>query len=302
MPGGREQVRVAGNSSGQGVDLETVTPGRIYGLRCAVPDAGGDRSKEGFSAGTSAATALAIRAAHRIFDALSDPDNGKLLAEVDPAFYAVIVKAMLVHRAKWGPLGELLDRTWQPQGSGGAHAVRRDDITRLLGYGQPASGEAMACAVNRATMIGYGEIADDGQAALYRIPLPPSLAGLKQPRALTISLAWFSPIDIRHRAYRRAKLEVRPEKERDRFGVQRVKSQPSDKAIPRGSLFHVRFEGRRAAAFADGNTLALRLFCRKQGGALDWSIRYGLAVTVEAEALIPVYDEVRQALGIRPRP
>lgn len=300
MPGGRELVRVTANG-GNGVSLRIVKPGRLYGLRCAVPDAGGDLRREGFSAGTSAATALATRAAHRIFEALSDPDNGNLLEDVDPAFYGVIVKAMLVHRAQWGSIGELLDQTWQPQGQG-THVVRRDGIARLLGYGRPAVQEAMECAANRATMIGYGEIPAGEQAALYRIPLPPSLERVREPRALTVSLAWFSPVNIRHQAYRRAKLEVAPDSPETRFGIKRVAGQPSDKAIPRGSLFHVRYAGERAVAFVDGSTLALKVFCREQGGALDQSIRYGLAVTIEAGEAVQVYDEVRQGLGIRPRP
>jgi hypothetical protein len=300
MPGGRELVRVAANGAG-GVSLRLVPPGRLYGLRCATPDGGGDLTREGFSSGTSAATALATRAAHRIFDALSDPDNGNLLEGVDPAFYGVIVKAMLVHRAQWGSLGGLLDQTWQPQGQG-SHVVRRDGIARLLGYGRPAVHEAMECAANRATMIGFGEIPAGEQAALYRIPLPQSLERVREPRALTVSLAWFSPVNIRHQAYRQAKLEVAPDSLETRFGVSRVAGQPSDKAAPRGSLFHVRYAGERAVAFVDGNTLALRVFCREQGGALDQSIRYGLAVTIEAGAAIRVYEEVRQGLGIRPRP
>lgn len=300
MPGGRELVRVASNGA-DGISLRLVPPGRLYGLRCAMPDGGGDLTREGFSSGTSAATALATRAAHRIFDALSDPDNGNLLEGVDPAFYGVIVKAMLVHRAQWGSLGGLLDQTWQPQGQG-SDVVRRDGIARLLGYGRPAVHEAMECAANRATMIGYGEIPAGEQAALYRIPLPQSLERVREPRALTVSLAWFSPVNIRHQAYRRAKLEVAPDSPDIRFGVTRVPGQPSDKAAPRGSMFHVRYAGERAVAFVDGNTLALRVFCREQGGALDQSIRYGLAVTIEAGAAIRVYEEVRQGLGIRPRP
>lgn len=300
MPGGRELVRVAANGAG-GISLRLVPPGRLYGLRCALPDGRGDLTREGFSSGTSAATALATRAAHRIFDALSDPDNGNLLEGVDPAFYGVIVKAMLVHRAQWGSLGGLLDQTWQPQGQG-SHVVRRDGIARLLGYGRPAVHEAMECAANRATMIGYGEIPAGEQAALYRIPLPQSLERVREPRALTVSLAWFSPVNIRHQAYRRAKLEVAPDSPDTRFGVARVAGQPSDKAAPRGSMLHVRYAGERAVAFVDGNTLALRVFCREQGGALDQSIRYGLAVTIEAGAAIRVYEEVRQGLGIRPRP
>ncbi len=300
MPGGRELVRVVASDGGS-VSLRIAQPGRLYGLRCAVPDARGDLTREGYSSGTSAATALATRAAHRIFDALSDPDNGNLLEDVDPRFYGVIVKAMLVHRAQWGGIGELLDQTWQPQGQG-THVARRDGIARLLGYGRPAVQETMECATNRATMIGFGEIPAGEQAALYRIPLPPSLERVREPRRLTVSLAWFSPVNFRHQAYRQAKLEVAPDSPEARFGVTRLTGQPSDKSVPRGSLFHVRYAGERAVAFVDGGTIALRVFCREQGGALDQAIRYGLTITIEAGEDIQVYEEVRQALGIRPRP
>jgi len=297
MPGGRERVRVVAIGE-QGVELRPVLLGKLHGLRCAVPAAGGALSEEGLSAGTSAATALATRAAHRIFDALSDPDNGHLLDGVDPAFYGVIVKAMLVHRANWGPISDRVEQILQPLGSG-AYVERRDRIARILGYGRPATDDVMACASNRATMIGHGEVQADGNADLYQIPLPPSLKQLPELRALTVSLAWFSPVNIGHQAYRRARLEALPENPKIRFGVERVREQPSDKSIPRGSLFHVRFEGKRAVDFMDDDTLALRVFCREQGGALDQSIRYGLAVTVEAGEAIQVYQEIRQALGVQ---
>ena len=196
MPGGQELVRADPHGT-NGIVLRHVPPGRMYGVRCANPDSRGDLTREGNASGTSAATALATRAAHRIFDALSDPHNGNLLDAVDPAFYGVIVKAMLVHRAGWGRIGNLLDQKWPPQGPG-THVVRRDAIARLLGYGRPAAHEAMECAQNRATMIGYGDIPASAQAALYRIPLPPSLERVREPRGLTVSLAWFSPVNIRH--------------------------------------------------------------------------------------------------------
>jgi hypothetical protein len=107
-------------------------PGRLYGLRCTVPDAGGDLTKEGYSSGTSPATALATRAAHRIFDALSDPDNGDLLEDVDPVFYGVIVKAMLVHRR---PMGQ----RWRTSRSDVA-AARARHPRRAPGWYCPAAG------------------------------------------------------------------------------------------------------------------------------------------------------------------
>ena len=298
MPAGRELFSIS--SAGGSLGIRRAEPGRLYGLKAAIPDAGGRLDQEGLTAGTSAAAALASRAAHRLFDALSDEDNGGILTDVDPMYYGVVVKALLVHRARWGDLGNLLDGIFGPTGQG-SHVARKDNITRVLGYGPPVVEEAMSCASNRATLVGYGEVQPDGAAVLYRVPLPPALERVTEPRSITLTLAWFSPVNVRHRAYRRAKLEIKPERFNESIGVTRLGSQPSDKSVPRGSLFHVHYEGNRAVPFIDDGHLQFRVFCREQGGSLDGSIRYGVAVTIEAGEPIPVYQQVRQRLGIQPR-
>jgi hypothetical protein len=159
----------------------------------------------------------------------------------------------------------------------------------------------MACAPNRATLVGYGDASADGSANLYRIPLPASLERVTDPRAVTLSLAWFSPVNPRHASYRRAKLEIAPTDFGTSIGVARESSQPSHVSVPRGSLFHVRYTGERAVPFIDDGHIAFRVYCREQGGALDQPIRYGLAVTIEAGEGIMVYQEIRQRLGIQPR-
>ena len=296
MPGGREAVAVS--ASGGGLSVRAAKAGRLFGVRAAAPDQSGQLNYETLISGTSAATALATRAAHQMFDALLDPGNGALLKDVDPDFYGVIIKAMLVHRAQWGCAGEKLEASWEPRGQG-KHVARRDEIARLLGYGRPNVEEVLACAENRATMIGFGTISAQNTSCLYRVPLPPGLAGIREMRALTVTLAWFSPINYRHQAYRRAKLEIKPESPNDVLGVDRVAAQPSDKSTPRGSLLHERYIGERAVAFVDGDSLALRVFCRAQGGELDQTVGYGLAITMEAAEGIQVYEEIRQRLGIR---
>ena len=298
MPGGRELFSIS--STGGSLGIRRAEPGRLYGLKTAIPDAGGRLDQEGLTAGTSAAAALASRAAHRLFDALSDEDNGGILTDVDPMYYGVVVKALLVHRARWGELGNLLDGIFGPTGKG-SHVARKDNITGVLGYGPPVVEEAMSCASNRATLVGYGEVQPDGDAVLYRVPLPLALERVTEPRSITLTLAWFSPVNVRHRAYRRAKLEIRPERFNESIGVTRLGSQPSDKSVPRGSLSHVHYEGDRAVPFIDDGHLLFRVFCREQGGSLDGSVSYGVAVTIEAGEAIPVYQQVRQRLGIQPR-
>ena len=298
MPGGRELFSIVG--TGGGLSIRNAQPGRLYGLRAAMPDAGGKLDQEGLTAGTSAATALASRAAHRLYDALLDPDNGEILAGADPMYYAVVIKALLVHRARWGDLGPVLNGILGPKGRG-RHVAHRDNISRLLGYGPPVVEEALSCAANRATLVGYGEVPADGSAVLYRVPLPPSLERVTEPRSIFLTLAWFSPVNVRHRSYRRAKLEIQPDGFGESIGVSRAGLQPSDKSVPRGSLFHVRYDGASAVPFVDGGHLLFRVYCREQGGPLERPIRYGLAVTIEAGEGVPVYQEVRQRLGIQPR-
>ena len=297
MPGGREPFSIA--SAGEELSIRAAEPGRFFGLKAAIPDLDGQLDQEGLSAGTSAATALATRAAHRLYDALMDEENGAILADTPPEYFGVIVKALLVHRAHWGAKGVLLDTLYGPHGQG-QHVPRKDNIARVLGYGRPLVEEAMTCTANRATLVGHGRVSAKGSAHLYRIPLPASLDRVTEPRAITLTLAWFSPVNVRHRAYRRAKLEIQPLDFKATAGVSRVPEQPSDKSVPRGSLFHVRYTGARAVAFVDDRHIQCRVLCRKQGGALDQPIRYGLAVTIEAGEAVPVYQEIRQRLGIQP--
>ena len=296
LPGGREHVTFQSYQN----PLEINLSGR-YGLIAAAPDEDGTLNHVKLTNATSAATALATRAGHRIFDTLMDTDGGSSHASMAPQFRAVVVKTLLVHRSRWGKEASFLDGFYGPHGQG-QHTRRRDNIARLMGYGFPAVEEAMACAPNRATLVGYGTIKDK-DTNVHRIPLPPSLDGVSEPRALTITVAWLSPVNFRHQSYRRAKLEVNHATRLDTaLGVKRSPGQPADAAAARGTVFHARYEGRRAVQFVDDGHVLLRIFCREQAGRLDQSIRYGVAVTIEAGQQVPVYQEVRSRLAARVRP
>ena len=300
MPGGRELARIT--TLGNEPALKAGNAGRFFGLRAAVPDADGDLRREGASGGTSAATALATRAASRLFEALVDEENGGILEGVDPAYYGVAVKALLVHRARWGEEGEHLWELYGPIGQG-RHVERMDRIARMVGHGRPNIEEALTCAPNRATLVGYGEVSADRVVADYRVPLPPSLQRLDQPRSVTCTLAWFSPVNVRHRMYRRAKLDLEggPNLRKADGFLERRKLQPSHHSVRRGSLLHVHHEGSKAASFVGEGELQFTVSCSAPAGEFDESVRYGLAVTVEAGEGIPVYDEIRQRLAVRPR-
>src|SRR4029077_18190395 len=108
------------------------------------------------------------------------------------------LKALAVHTCQW-PDSEALRLALEC-----ADAMeRKARMARLFGYGVLEVDRARGCTDERATLIAVGEIASE-QGLLYRIPLPPSLAGKREWRRLTITLAWLSPINPEHHDYRRS--------------------------------------------------------------------------------------------------
>jgi hypothetical protein len=301
LPGGCEHLKM--RRTGDGVEVGFGPPQRLYGLSAAAPDTSGQgRSDQlALSDGTSSATALATRAAHRIFDALMDPDVPSLLREMDPAYYAVVVKALLVHRARWNGKAELLKEICGPAGSWRA-TERSENVIRFLGFGVPEIGEAIECAANRATLIGFGALRPD-QALIYRVPLPPSLERVTEPRSLTITVTWFSPIKPGHQSYRCVRLEAAPlQPPIEALGVKRQDDQPMDNPVKRGTVFHERLYGEKAVPFIDDGYLNLQVWRKEDAGGITDEIRFGIAVSIETEGAIPIYDEIAQRLRVAPRP
>jgi hypothetical protein len=299
LDGGREHVQFQGTNPHLHVRPSRVS-GRAFGLLAAVPDpAGVDLSRTGLTWGTSGATALATRAGHRVLDALMDRDGGSFLADTPPQYQALIVKALLLHGAAWGQRIDMIEEI-----VGGPHYPKKDGASRLLGYGVLDVARIVECTAERATLIGFGEVTP-GAAILHRVPLPPGLDGVREYRAVTTTLSWFSPINPRHQGYRMAALEAGAGGDSEySLGVQRAKAQPHDKAIKRGTVFHDRREGERAAAFVNGGDLLLRVSARATAGEYDQPVPYALAISIEVGvgSTIQVYDEVRAIVEARVRP
>jgi hypothetical protein len=181
LEGGRIPVRVIA-SGGSSVTVEAARVQiRLFGLKAAAPDALGSTRHEDYTCGTSVATALSTRAGHRIFDTLMDADGGSNHGDLPLDYQALALKALLAHGATWGSKGEMLDDFFQPKGPG-KHVARRDDITRLLGFGVPDIERVLDCTENRATLLGFGTIAADS-ALLYCIPIPADLDGQRALRS-----------------------------------------------------------------------------------------------------------------------
>ncbi|MBC6445404.1 MAG: S8 family peptidase [Alphaproteobacteria bacterium GM202ARS2] len=297
LPGGREHVKRERFSSSS-LSVEPVKASRLFGIGVAAPDSSG-RKKTNIS-GTSVATALATHGAVKILESLDEIPLAPSYPNVDDEFQAVIVKTLLVHAAQWdSDLAEQIDNLLKEINDAGTHPIhRRADTMRFLGFGKVNIERAIECTARRATMINWGKIRAKKEDE-FRIPLPSQLENLPGFRAMTATVGWFTPLNINHRNYRAGKLEVKPGADKNfSLGVETSKHQPSHHSFGKGTVYHHRWDGKKARTFSDDGNLVLKVVCKSPTSGLDDEIPYGLAVTLEVgeEVTVPVYDEIRNRL------
>ena len=288
LPGGRQVMQF---QSGSG--LIAVSSARPPGQLVALP--GTPSTATGHTRGTSNAAALATRQAVVIIESLRgigvETDNA-----VPNEYFPVLTKALLAHAASAadveGPLRDVFD----PGKDQRVDLFRKRHVMSTVGYGSVDPARAVWAEDHRATLIGWGELQKES-AHEFRLPLPPSLNAIGGKRRLIFTLAWFSPINPQSRPYRCARLWISKPTETLATG----RAQAEWRSVRNGTLQHEIWEGDRAAVFADGTDLVIRVNCREDGGKIQSAVRYGLAVSIEAAVGLPIYEEVREAIAIRER-
>jgi hypothetical protein len=206
------------------------------------------------------------------------------------------LKALIVHTAEWPTEAhQILESVMKVT----AGTQFRDEACGVLGYGVVRPERATACAPERVTLLGAGVLGRE-ETATHRVPIPPGLHALALWRRLTITLAWYSPINPQHRKYRVAALQFSiPGAATDVLMARRM--QADGKATGRGCVQHEVLEGNRDAMdVVAGATIEIPVTCRADAGELVEQVPYALAVTLEvAPGLnVPIYDEVRAALRV----
>lgn len=260
------------------------------GLTVAAPSAvGGVLSGARHFHGTSGAAALVTHFGAQVLEVLAERDD-PAAGRIDPFAWAVLTKALLVHSCALPSTANELRAVL-----GDLTAMQlKDAVSRFYGYGIVDPSRVLNGASVRATAIGWGALRD-GEAARFEIPLPPSLAGQVVPRRVIITVAYFPPIRPRDRRHRAAELFVRPDRD-----TLRVARQDADwRTVKRGSVQHEVLAGSNAAAFVDGDALAVQVNCRALVNSMKDSVPFGLAVTLEAGADLPIYAEVASRIQAR---
>lgn len=262
------------------------------GNKVASPStAAGDRNKIVYCCGTSNATALISRMAAECYDSLVEIFDEQAPDIELNSYVTPLLKAMIVHGCSWGEISTRLQEILQTLDNG-RHI--RNWISQWLGYGVPDSARVLDCTEQRATLLGFGQL-DDEEAHLFNLPLPPSLGARLDKRRLTVTLAWLSPLAANTQRYRTASLWF--EVEGGKLAPNRQEAEW--RAVRRGTVQHEVFEGESAIPISDGDSLTIKVNCRKDAAMIQEPVAYGLLVSLEvAEALdIAIYDEIRTRIA-----
>lgn len=293
LPGGRQRFTLEPQMEGAPRRVSLAATRRPPGVRVAAPGRQpGELSATSYDTGTSPATALAGYHAGHLLEALDELRRRYGPAIPAPEYAAVLVKAALVHGARWGTAANSIDRASADVAVGRP----RDIVARMVGYGRCRPGVVLTCDDHRVTALAAGRL-EAGRAHAYRFPLPPSLASKTERRRLTVTMAWLTPINPEHRSYRRAVLAVDP----DGLPAHLVERGDVDKhGARRGTVQHDVLEGGRAVPYVPDTAIELVVSCRADAGELTTAVPDAIFVTLEVPQGVglPIYQEVRQRLRV----
>jgi hypothetical protein len=299
FPGGREHVNFT--QSGGSLFVAPSNMSRAHGLKVASPTTGTLESPTRFSGNTSGATALASRAAHQIHDAL-EATYGDTFIAMSKQARSVLIKALLVHTAKWPKDTASFIKSVMGPSDGRQHVKQKDNIRRLIGYGIANPELAIACIDDRATFWATGTLNADRGVSID-VPIPACIGAKAQPHHIQVTLAWTSLVSASRKAYRNVRLVLEEPADLQTLGVEGAKFQPDQNQVRRGTVYSRCWEGEQAAVLTPDHIL--RLWVQRQpdlteGNATD-AIPFGLAVTVAMPGINEVYTQVLSRVAVPPQ-
>jgi hypothetical protein len=294
MPGGRQIYEDAVGTGAPHTQLRPLESNWRPGQKTAAPSSvPGELDKALWFRGTSNAAALATRLGAHLFEMLVSLRASRDGTGPNPRYDVVLLKALLVHGARWGDGGNRMRDLFREEVGG---RKIKDLIGRFLGYGLVDPDRVLGCTERRATLLGYGTLAN-GEAHAFTLPLPHELSGARGLRRLTVTLAWISPAAPTQQPYRQAHLWFDSDAN-ELIGVKRGDSACDHHQVKRGTVQHEVFEGEGAKDFTDGDAVRIQVNCREDAAGLDEAIDFGLVASFEVGEEVPVdlYQQIRQAL------
>ncbi len=273
-PGGRAYF----TSGGPATDTIRFPPASPLGPGIKV--AGPNGNKETHMVGTSAAAVLVSRQAARLHDLVDEVTVGRSITRRQRAS---AIKALLVHG-----VDTFADLSTSPL-----------QLERAIGNGILLRDFADGCGSNEAVLLFLGQISD-AQEQTLGIPLPDGLS-VREAKRIDSTLAWLSPVNWRHRQYRRAALSfVSPEGPIPSLGTARGISSDAAKTGAT-TVQHLSWDTSSAWAIGQGSEISIRVKCFARAGGLDEPVDYAAVASVwVAPSLgVDVYSQVRDQVRAR---
>lgn len=231
--------------------------------------------QESYTTGTSPAAALVTRQAARLHDALDEIVDGVPLSRHDRA---VAIKALLAHGAR------------HPEG----FESNSLPIEKAIGFGAIQRDFSLGCSSNEAVILYIGSLGAAEEQDLL-LPLPEGL-NARETKRITATLGWLSPVNWRHRQYRRAALSFTKPTGTPTLSAP-IDLSDDDAKRGSGTIKHLTWETEKAFATGKGSNVALKVKCLEQAGGLSGErIPYAVALSlwVAPTLNIDVYSQVRQ--------
>ena len=263
------------------------------GIKSAMPGQNGATDAEGYSIGTSNATALATRQAvllHQMLEELNlqNPDS-----PIPEEYFPVMIKSLLVHGAHWSGADTVYKNILKEK-------VNPNQVKRhthpFLGYGKVHEAISMFSTSQRVTILGHGELAKE-EAHEFFIPLPEVLNGVDIEKNIVLTLAWISPLHFQSSKYRKAHLFLENMASNGQTELNLSQDIFDFKTTGNGTVQHHVLKGRGADAFVEGATLKVKVNCKQDAPGLPKTekTRYALAVTfaIPVDSRIEIYEQIR---------
>ncbi|EIN6342560.1 S8 family peptidase [Vibrio parahaemolyticus] len=242
--------------------------------------------------GTSNSAALASKGCAEICDVIEGLFDEEELSGIFDSYASVLLKALMAHGCS---RTEYHHRISSYLGKMGARELK-SIVAMNVGYGRPDFDRVKFCLDTRATILGYGSLADS-QAHIYNIPVPEDLGGVDTWRRLTVSLAWFASPCATSMKYRDSALWFTVEGENKKL-TPRGKTSVDWQQVKRGTLQHEVFEGEDLVVLSKSKSIDIKVNCKDNAGKIVEPVKYGLVITLEVadDVDIDVYEKVKQGI------
>lgn len=309
-PGGRQLYQEGmGTNSGFRIFKGTRPPG----VKAAAPGENGQLDAYKHSRGTSNAAALLTHSAGHLLSLIDELQQQSGGSQIEDKHIPVLLKALLVHSAQRSKKA-----LHEFQEVCGQHQKKSNYLAELFfGYGVVGYQRVMQCTQQRAIVVGVGAIRQTDDLEEFVLPVPKFLDRYEKIRRITVTLAWFSPINPSHFDYYRAKMSFSlPRKgshlksngdlSKTQINYPGVENQFNSDNTKRSTVQHQVFEGRKVMDIGDGESLPIHIKLNKgNAGGVDFAlvdeIPYALVVSFEVGQgeTVDIYSDIKAGIELQ---